>query len=114
MAISTQIPTVPGHVALVTVSLLLLYRFVIYPVFFSPLAKIPNAHWSYPPSSAWILYTRFKHRENRVLLEAHRRLGPVIRVGPNDLSIDDIDHVKTVYAGGFDKPKWYAVFDNYG
>ncbi|KAL2171261.1 hypothetical protein VTG60DRAFT_3367 [Thermothelomyces hinnuleus] len=90
------------------------YRYVVYPAVFSPLACIPNAHWSAPFSRAWILWIRWAHRENRTLYRAHRRLGPVIRVGPNELSINDLDSVRTVYQGGFEKPAWYSVFDNYG
>jgi hypothetical protein len=93
---------------------LVVYRYVVYPVLLSPLARIPKAHWSSAISPVWILYIRFTHRENRTLWEAHRRLGPVIRVGPNDLSINDIDGVRTVYQGGFEKPAWYSIFDNYG
>jgi len=93
---------------------ILTYRIIVYPVLLSPLAKIPSAHWSAPLSRLWILHTRFHHRENRTLLEAHKRLGPVIRVGPSELSIDDIDLVRTVYGGGFEKTDWYSVFDNYG
>ena len=90
------------------------YRFVLFPAFLSPLSRIPNAHWSTPFSRLWILWIRFVHRENRTLHSVHGRLGPVVRVGPNELSISDIDSVRTVYQGGFEKPVWYSVFDNYG
>jgi hypothetical protein len=92
----------------------LFFQYIIRPAFFSPLSQIPNAHWSAPFSRLWILWIRFVHRENRTLHHAHRRLGPVIRVGPNELSINDLDSVRTVYQGGFEKPVWYSVFDNYG
>ncbi|KAL2266087.1 hypothetical protein VTJ83DRAFT_5439 [Remersonia thermophila] len=105
----------PGLVGLV-VALLALgsWHFVIYPAVFSPLRRIPNAHWSAPFSRLWILFIRFSRRENRTLLAVHRRLGPVVRIGPRELSINDLEAVRTVYQGGFDKPVWYAVFDNYG
>lgn len=99
---------------LVAVVLFLAYRFVVHPALLSPLAKIPSAHWSSPFSRLWALSIRFGHTENRTLREAHRRLGPVIRVAPNELSVDGVDCVRTVYQGGFDKPSWYSVFDNYG
>ncbi|KAL2019886.1 hypothetical protein VTK56DRAFT_9061 [Thermocarpiscus australiensis] len=96
------------------VSVFLVYTYVIYPTLFSPAARIPNAHWSAPFSRLWILWIRFVHRENRTLHSAHRQLGPIIRVAPNELSINDVDSVRTVYQGGFEKPVWYSVFDNYG
>jgi hypothetical protein len=100
--------------AVAVIFVLLTYRLVIHPAFFSPLAQIPNAHWSAPFSPIWILSIRFARKENRTLHAAHRRLGPIIRVGPNELSINDIDSVHAVYQGGFEKPAWYSVFDNYG
>ncbi|KAI5866361.1 cytochrome P450 [Durotheca rogersii] len=95
-------------------ALVLLYRYVIYPAALSPLARVPAAHWSCSFSPAWILWARFDSRENHTLHAAHRRLGPVVRVGPSELSVDSVDAVKTIYQGGFDKHPWYSVFDNYG
>jgi hypothetical protein len=109
-----ELPGPPSIVVIVGLLLAVLFHIIIVPVFISPLAKIPNAHWSAPISSLWILYTRFKRGENRTLRAAHKRLGPIIRVGPSELSIDDIEMVRTVYGGGYDKPQWYSVFDNYG
>lgn len=107
---------VPLSAILLPLALLvfLSYHFIIYPAILSPLGKLPNAHWSVPFSPAWILYQRFKKRENAALDEAHKRLGPFIRVGPNDVNVDDLNAVRTIYQGGFEKPGWYGVFDNYG
>ncbi|KAK3682551.1 cytochrome P450 [Podospora appendiculata] len=103
----------PG-LAIVILAVFLAFRYLLYPTLLSPLARIPNAHWSSPISRLWILGIRYTHRENRILHALHRSLGPVIRVGPNELSINGIDGVRTVYQGGFEKPDWYSVFDNYG
>jgi hypothetical protein len=92
-----------------------LYKFIIYPAVISPLSKIPNAHWSSPYSPLWILWVRFRLTENRVVHSAHLTHGPVVRLGPNEISIGTIDGgVKTVFGGGFEKGDWYSVFDNYG
>ncbi|KAH8666749.1 cytochrome P450 [Xylariales sp. PMI_506] len=91
-----------------------LYRYILYPVILSPLTKIPSAHWSSSFSSAWILWARFRGRENKTICEAHRKFGPVVRLGPSEVSINNVEAVKTVYQGGFDKHVWYSVFDNYG
>ncbi|KAK4189393.1 putative cytochrome P450 E-class, group IV [Podospora australis] len=108
------ISTASGYYAIVGLLTFLTYRYIFYPVFLSSLARIPNAHWSAPLSSLWILNTRFSRRENRTLAEAHRLLGPIVRVGPDELSISDLGSLRTVYQGGFEKPAWYSVFDNYG
>jgi hypothetical protein len=94
--------------------LLSIYKFIINPTFLSPLSKIPNAHWSAPISDLWILWIRYRVRENRVVHAAHLKHGSVIRLGPNELSINDIGGLRTVYAGGFEKGDWYSIFDNYG
>jgi hypothetical protein len=100
--------------AFVVIILLAIYNFIIYPTFLSPLSKVPNVHWSTPISPLWILWTRYHNQENRRLHAAHLKLGPVIRVGPNELSVNDLGSLRTVYAGGFEKGQWYSIFDNYG
>lgn len=100
--------------AFLTLVLLAIYKFIIHPTFLSPLAKVPNAHWSAPVTEFWILWTRYKCRENRTLHAAHLKLGPVIRVAPNELSVNDLGSLRTAYTGGFEKGQWYSIFDNYG
>ncbi|KAI8945759.1 cytochrome P450 [Xylaria longipes] len=91
-----------------------LYHYLLYPAIFSPLAQIPTPHWTCSISDAWILYARFRSRENRTLQAAHRKCGQIVRVGPRELSVNGIEAVKTIYQGGFDKHSWYSVFDNFG
>ncbi|KAL1899843.1 hypothetical protein Sste5346_002709 [Sporothrix stenoceras] len=99
--------------ALFTLITIAVSRFVVL-LASSPLNQIPNAHWSAPFSSLWILYIRYNDAETETLAELHKRLGPVVRLGPNDVSIDSIDYVKTVYTGPFNRTKWYNIFVNYG
>ncbi|GAM87864.1 hypothetical protein ANO11243_058920 [Dothideomycetidae sp. 11243] len=94
---------------------LAVYRYIIYPVLLSPLAKIPSAHWSSPFSPIWILTHRHYGRENPVVHDAHERLGPLVRLGPNDISVNCVEGgIRTIYAGGWEKGDWYSVFTNYG
>lgn len=106
----TSLPLLLGLVFLAVA----FYRFVIHPTLLSPLAKVPCAHWSAAVSPLWILHKRFKGTENATLHGAHSRLGPVVRVAPNELSINGIEAIRTVYQGGFDKADWYSIFNNYG
>lgn len=102
-------------VALVALGTFSIYYFVLYPFFLSPLAKIPNAHWSAPVSSFWVLRLRYRYREKQVLHEAHQRLGPVVRVGPQDLSVSSYDDgVRVIYGGGFDKPGYFDFYKYFG
>lgn len=94
---------------------LLLYRYCIYPAFFSPLSKIPNAHFTSPFSNAWILWQRYRGRQNRVIHDAHIRLGPVVRLGLTELSVNSPKYVRTVYGDGCDRHEWYSrKFEKYG
>ena len=93
----------------------LLYHLIVYPLRISPLGKVPNAHWSSPLSSLWILVTRYGKRELHAVRQAHERLGPIVRLGPQDISISCFeDGIRTVYHKGFDKPPWFSFFNYYG
>ncbi|KAI0466588.1 cytochrome P450 [Xylaria cf. heliscus] len=107
-AIDLYFPTI------ILVASWVLYHYLLYPAILSPLAQIPTPHWTCSISDAWILYARFCSRENRTLQAAHRKCGPIIRVGPRELSVNGMEAVKTIYQGGFDKHSWYSVFDNFG
>lgn len=95
---------------------LAVYQFIIYPAFLSPLSRIPNAHWTAPFSPLWIHNCRRREKETFVTHEAHQRLGPVVRLAPDVISVNNIDGgIRTVYGGGFEKGDWYKnVFNNYG
>lgn len=109
------LPLIPLVSAVILISLAL-YRYVLVPAFLSPLARIPNAHWSAPISRLWILNERRLTRETRTIHAAHQRLGPIVRLGPNDISVNSVDGgIRNVYAGGYPKGDWYLnVFNNYG
>jgi hypothetical protein len=94
--------------------LFLSYKLVIRPFFFSPLSRIPCAHFTSPLSNGWILWQRYRGRENRSIHDAHRRLGPIIRLGPAELSVNSIDALKVIYSDVFDRDEFYRVFSNYG
>jgi hypothetical protein len=95
-------------------ALIYVYRFLIYPIFLSPLSKIPSAHPLARVSPLWILWIRYKQREVSTIHAAHERLGPVILLGPNELSVNCIKGgILTVYSGGFPKGDWYDLFANF-
>ena len=96
--------------------LLVVYQSLLYPYFLSPLSKIPNAHFLSPVSRFWIVWVRLNERNNQTLLAAHRRHGPIVRVAPNEVSINCVDDgTRNIYAGGMEKPRWYPdQFASYG
>lgn len=108
------LPVIPT-VAVCAVIVFLVYRFVVYPAFVSPLASIPSAHPTAPFAPLWILWKRHQFKENSTLYAAHNILGPIVRVAPNEISINCVEGgIRTVYAGGFEKDVWYHLFENYG
>ena len=96
-------------------SIFVLYYLIVHLSLRNPLATTPNAHWSSSFSSFWILCQRYKHIERQVTVEAHRKLGPIVRLGPKDLSISCYDGgIRTIYGGGLEKPHYFKFFENYG
>ncbi|KAF1822189.1 cytochrome P450 [Dissoconium aciculare CBS 342.82] len=93
-----------------------IYKFIIYPTFISPLSRIPAAHPTAHFSSLWILHHRLHQRDTLVVHDAHTRLGPIVRIAPNEVAINSVDGgIKTIYTGGFEKGEWYQIgFANYG
>ena len=94
---------------------LAVYRFIVYPAFLSPLAKVPSANFLASFSPAWILFRRWQGKENRSIFAAHQKRGPLVRLGPNELSVNSIEGLRTVYKGGFERHVWFERgFANYG
>lgn len=95
------------------------YTLVSY--FNDPLRRIPAAHPLAPFTSLWITYIRYRSVENATIKAAHGRLGPVVRLGPKEISVNCVKGgIRDIYGGGFEKVNtvdgynWYAFFANYG
>ena len=104
---------------LIVISYVLLYVswvHVIIPTFLSPLSKIPNAHWSASFNPFWMLWVRWRERENRTIHAAHVKNGSIVRLGPREVSVNSVDDgIRVIYGGGFEKWPWYEnQFDNFG
>lgn len=94
---------------------LLLCKYVVTPVFLSPLRKIPNAHFSAPITPLWISSKRRAGTGVRAVYALHRKKGPIIRLSPDEISVCTPAALRTIYMGGFEKHTWYLdAFVNYG
>jgi hypothetical protein len=87
----------------------------------NPLRKMPAAHPLAHFTSLWIHSVRWRSIENATLKSAHNRLGPIICLGPDEISVNCVKGgIREVYAGGFEKGEsvqgynWYSFFSNYG
>jgi hypothetical protein len=99
-------------------SLLLLsfvYRYIIHPVFISPLSKLPNAHPTSTFLPTWLWYQTYSKNESRSILNAHRQHGPIVRLGPNEVSVASLEGLRKVYSGRkFVRTRWMVLpFLNY-
>lgn len=93
----------------------------VYQYWKNPLRKIPAAHPLACFTSLWINYVRWRSVENATLRSAHERLGPVVCLGPNEISVNCVKGgIREIYTGGFEKANlaetfnWYAFFANFG
>ena len=104
--------------AVAIVSLVALY--LVYAQLTHPLLKVPSTHWSAPLSSAHIVYTkyfynvRYEHYEAHLNKKGSDGLRPILRVGPNEVSIMSSQGVEVVFTGGYERAPWYDVFSNFG
>src|SRR5436190_17884075 len=95
--------------------LVFLYKYVIVPAALSPLSKIPNAHFTSPILPLWMWWKRREGKVTRTIYSLHQRLGPVVRLGPNEISVNNVGGLKTICVGGFERDPFYRNwFVNYG
>jgi len=80
------------------------------------LSKVPNAHPLAPYTSLWIAWKRWTNREIHVVQAAYARNGPIVRLGPSEVALNDMPNGILVAHGspGFDKSTWYDFYINYG
>ncbi|KAL4742837.1 cytochrome P450 [Aspergillus similis] len=102
------------HTAIFTLSVLLtvpflLFKYLIHPLFLSRLSKlnIPNAHFTSPLSSHWINSIRHAGVETVTIHALHAKHGPVVRLSPNELSVNSLHGLRVIYTGAFEKHALY-------
>lgn len=88
-----------------------IYKYIVFPSVLSPLSKIPNAHFTVPFLPTWKWWTLRQSRLNRTIHALHKKHGPIVRLGPKEVSVNSANGLKTIYIGGFEKTDWYS--DNF-
>lgn len=86
--------------------------FVVYRAFLHPLRKIPGPFIA-KLTSLWLWYHAYYGTESTAIQEAHEKYGPIIRIGPNEVNIDDGAAIQPIYVknGGLPKNPCYSNFD---
>lgn len=52
---------------------------------------------------------------NTTIIAMHKKHGPLVRTGPNEISVSDLSAIKTIYGAGtqFRKSDWYSVWQGH-
>jgi cytochrome P450 len=82
-----------------------LFLFVLQPVYdylrdAKGLRRFPGMTPLAPFSNLPYMYYSNRGRRFKRLHEAHKKLGPIVRVGPNSISFNDVEGVKAIYGHG--------------
>lgn len=81
----------------------------------SPLRPIPGPT-SYALSSWRIAYDDLKGHSTRQIHSLHNQYGPVVRIGPTQVSFNSLEAIKTIYGAGSrsQRTAFYKLFEPYG
>jgi hypothetical protein len=97
-------------------TLIAFYRILVHPfASSSPLSKTPG-----PPLYAitkWRLaFDEWQGKRTQKIHQLHRRYGPVVRIGPNEVHFNTPTALRTIYGAGsgFGRTDFYRMFDVYG
>ncbi|GLI78457.1 hypothetical protein PoHVEF18_006772 [Penicillium ochrochloron] len=78
----------------------------------SPVSKVPGP-WYTRFTSLWIKYQEFTANRRESVHRLHQVYGPVVRLGPNEVSFTSLDAIREIYASGgsgYDKTEFYSLF----
>lgn len=94
---------------------IILVGYIITKGLLSPVYKIPGP-WYTNFTSLWIKYKEFTSNRRESIHNLHRSYGPVVRLGPNEVSFTSLDAIKEIYASGgsgYDKTELYSLFKQF-
>jgi hypothetical protein len=93
----------------------LLTGIVLYRLMRSPLAKLPGPFHT-TLTAAWLKYKEFSGSRRQYIHDLHQRHGPVVRLGPNEVSFASTEAAKEIYTSsgsGYDKTEFYNLFKQF-
>lgn len=84
-------------------------------LFLDPLARIPGPNL-FALTSWRLAYEDYRGTRTRTLHALHKRYGPVVRVGPREVSFNSTAAVRTIYGAGSgaERTRFYRMFEAYG
>ena len=88
---------IPRPVSFYIILLLIpLFLHAVYKAYATPLRHIPGP-WIANFTRLWLLRAINSREYQRINVELHRKYGPVVRISPNECSIDDPDAANIIY-----------------
>ncbi|KFY69355.1 hypothetical protein V496_00290 [Pseudogymnoascus sp. VKM F-4515 (FW-2607)] len=88
----------------------------IYRATLAPLSKLPGP-WHTRFSDVILMYKEFTAHRRVYIHELHKKFGPVVRLGPHEVSFTSVEALKEIYqsgGSGYDKTEFYNLFVQYG
>ncbi|KAK2030547.1 cytochrome P450 4A10 [Colletotrichum zoysiae] len=94
-----KIQTVLSQVVAVLLVLSFAYLVLrsVYNVFLHPLRRVPGPFLA-KISRLWLFYYDYHGNPHAHIRELHRKLGPLVRISPNEVSVDDVDANNIIYS----------------
>ena len=78
----------------------------------SPLSRLPGPFLT-RITSLPLIYQEFSSNRRLYIHSLHQKYGPVVRIGPNEVSFTSLDALKEIYTSGgsgYDKTELYTLF----
>lgn len=93
----------------------LVYNTIIHPLFLCKLGRIPGPKL-YAITKWRLAFEDWKGSRSRTILKLHLQYGPIVRIGPNEVSFNSLSALRTIYGAGsgFERTPFYSMFDVYG
>ena len=91
------------------------FQLICQPLLCSPLSRIPGPKWF--ALTRWCLaYQDWKGTRTTFIHKLHLRYGDAVRIGPNEVSFNNLAALRTIYGAGsgFERDTFYRMFDAYG
>jgi len=88
----------------------------VHKALFSPLLKVPGPYFTFI-TDVWLMLQEFMGNRREYIHHLHKRYGPVVRLGPKEVSFTSVDALKEIYSSGgsgYDKTEFYTLFKQFG
>ncbi|KAF1349044.1 cytochrome P450 family protein [Delphinella strobiligena] len=89
----------------------ILVVYVTYQRFFHHLASVSGPFCWASLTRLWVTKHSWDGDMHRTMIDLHEKHGALVRTGPNEVSVSDLNSIKTIYGAGtkFRKSDWYSL-----